>query len=106
MDRRHYPYLPPPSPAALPAQLWDGLALGLRVLALNAVSVVLALLLPGVGLVLAVLISGWAIGRGLFVAVAMRRMGRGEAQMLYRRHRPGGAAARAGARRLRRRCPG
>ena len=31
--------------------------------------------------------SGWAIGRGLFVAVAMRRMGRQAAQALYRRHR-------------------
>ena len=31
--------------------------------------------------------GGWAIGRGLFVAVAMRRMGRADAQFLYRRHR-------------------
>ncbi len=87
VDRRHYPLLPPPSPAALPAQLWDGLTLALQVLLLNAVAVLLALLLPGVGLVLGIVISGWAIGRGLFVAVAMRRMGRGAAQDLYRRHR-------------------
>ncbi len=87
VDRRHYSYLPPPNPAALPAQIWDGLALALQVLLLNAVAVVLALLVPGVGLVLAVVISGWAIGRGLFVAVAMRRMGRAAAQALYRRHR-------------------
>jgi CysZ protein len=40
-----------------------------------------------VGLALALLVSGWAIGRGLFVAVAMRRMGRPAAQALYRRHR-------------------
>ncbi len=57
-------------------------------LLLNAVAVLLALLpIPGVGLVLAILVSGWAIGRGLFVAVAMRRMGRRQAQVLYRRHR-------------------
>ncbi len=87
VDRRHYPGLPPPSPAALPAQIWDGLALAVQVLLLNAVAVALALLVPGIGLALAVVISGWAIGRGLFVAVAMRRMGRGEAQALYRRHR-------------------
>ncbi len=87
VDRRHYPFLPPPSPAALPAQLWDGLALALQVLLLNAVAVVLALLVPGIGLVLAIVVSGWAIGRGLFVAVAMRRMGRAAAQALYRRNR-------------------
>ena len=88
VDRRFYPYLPPPSPAALPAQLWDGLALAFRVLLLNLVSLLLALLpVPGVGLALALLVSGWAIGRGLFVAVAMRRMGRPEAQALYRRRR-------------------
>ena len=87
VDRRHYPFLPPPSPAALPVQLWDGLALTLQVLVLNAVSVVLALLIPGIGLALALVVSGWAIGRGLFVGVAMRRMGRAEAQTLYRRHR-------------------
>jgi uncharacterized protein involved in cysteine biosynthesis len=88
VDRRHYPWLPPPSPAALPLQLWDGLALALQVLVLNAVALLLALLpIPGVGLALALLVSGWAIGRGLFVAVAMRRMGRLAAVALYRRRR-------------------
>ncbi len=87
VERRHYPWLPPPSPAALHAQLWDGAALALRVLLLNGVALLLALLIPGVGLLLALLISGWAIGRGLFVAVAMRRMGRLEAQAVYRGER-------------------
>ena len=100
VDRRHYPFLPPPNPATLAAQMWDGLALALQVLLLNAVAVLLALLLPGIGLVLGIVIGGWAIGRGLFVAVAMRRMGRGAAQELYRRHRlavlaPGMALAAA-----------
>ena len=88
VDRRHYPFLPPPNPAALAAQVADGAALALRVLLLNAVALLLALLpVPGVGLALAILISGWAIGRGLFVAVAMRRMGRTQAQTLYRSRR-------------------
>ena len=87
VDRRHYPFLPPPNPAALAVQVWDGAALSLQVLLLNAAAVLLALVVPGAGLVLAVLIGGWAIGRGLFVAVAMRRMGRQAAQALYRRHR-------------------
>ena len=88
VEERHYPWLPPPSPAALHAQFWDAAALALQVLLLNGLAVLLALLpIPGVGLVLALLISGWAIGRGLFVAVAMRRMGRLQAQALYREER-------------------
>jgi CysZ protein len=88
VDARHYPFLPPPSPAALPVQIWDGLELALRVLAMNALALLLALLpVPGLGLVLAVLVSGWAIGRGLFVAVAMRRVDRQSALRLYERHR-------------------
>ena len=88
VDRRHYPLLPRPTPAALPVQLWDGLVLAAQVLLLNAAALLLALLpVPGLGLALAVLVSGWAIGRGLFVAVAMRRMGRGRAQALYRSRR-------------------
>ena len=88
VDRRHYRYLPPPKAAALASQLADGAALAVRVLLLNGVALLLALLpIPGVGLALAILISGWAIGRGLFVAVAMRRMGRLPAQALYRRRR-------------------
>jgi CysZ protein len=87
VERRHYPGLPPPTPASLAAQSWDGVALGLRVLALQLVALMLAILLPGVGLVLGWFVAAWAIGRGLFVAVAMRRMGRMEAQALYRRRR-------------------
>jgi CysZ protein len=41
-----------------------------------------------VGLILAWLIGGYAIGRGLFAAVAMRRMPRPAAEALYRRARP------------------
>ncbi len=88
VDRRHYPFLPRPTPAALAVQLWDGVVLAGQVLLLNAVALLLALLpIPGLGLGLAALVSGWAIGRGLFVAVAMRRMGRGPAQALYRSRR-------------------
>ena len=88
VEARHYPFLPPPSPAALPVQLWDGLDLAFRVLVMNAVALLLALLpVPGLGLALAVLVSGWAIGRGLFVAVAMRRLDRAAALRLYQRHR-------------------
>ena len=87
VERRHYPGLPPGDAASLVAQIWDGIALGLKILGLNLVALVLAILLPGVGLILAWAIGAYAIGRGLFVAVAMRRMPRLQAEVLYRRHR-------------------
>ncbi len=88
VDGRHYPFLPPPRAAPLAAQLWDGAVLAVQVLVLNGVALLLALLpVPGLGLALAVAVSGWAIGRGLFVAVAMRRMDRPSAHALYRARR-------------------
>jgi len=40
--------------------------------------------LPGIGFMLAWAIAAYAIGRGLFVAVAMRRMPRPAADLVYR----------------------
>ena len=88
VERRFYPGLPPPDGASVAAQAWDGLAIGVQVLALQLFAVLLALLLPGIGLLLGWAVSAWAIGRGLFVAVAMRRMDRAQAMRRYRRQRP------------------
>ncbi|HVZ07136.1 EI24 domain-containing protein [Rhodopila sp.] len=87
VERRYYPWLPPPHAAPLLEQVWDGLAVALRVLAMNIVALVLALLIPGVGLVLGWMVAAYAIGRGLFVAVAMRRMPRESAESLYQARR-------------------
>ncbi len=87
VERRYYPYLPAPQRAPFVEQLWDGVTVGLRVLMLNALAIVLALVVPGVGLILAWMIAAFAIGRGLFVAVAMRRMPRAMAEVLYRSRR-------------------
>jgi CysZ protein len=87
VERRYYPALPPPRGASLGAQLWDAISVGSRILLLSLLALVLALIVPGIGLVLAWIIGGYAIGRGLFVAVAMRRMPRAAAEALYRRAR-------------------
>lgn len=87
VDRTWYPALPEPRGATLAAQAWDGAATGAAVLALNVVALLLALLLPGIGLLLGWAVAAWAIGRGLFVAVAMRRMGREAARVAYERRR-------------------
>lgn len=101
VERRHFPGLPPGQPASLGSQAWDGVALGLLVLAMQVLALLMALLLPGVGLLLGWLVTSWAIGRGLFMAVAMRRCDRALAGQLYRRHRgavllQGGLVALAG----------
>ncbi len=87
VEQSWYSTLPPPSGAGMAAQSWDGLVLGLRVLGLNLISLLLALFIPGIGLVLGWAITAWALGRGLFVSVAMRRMSRAEAEARYREQR-------------------
>jgi CysZ protein len=90
VERRNYPALPPAQPAPFAAQAWDGLALGLRVLVWQVAALLLSLIpvLAPVAAPLGWLIAAWSVGRGLFVAVAMRRMGRAQATALYVRRRP------------------
>jgi CysZ protein len=85
VERRYYPALAAARGASVASQTWDSIAVGLRILGLNMLALPLAL--SGIGLPLAWAIAAFAIGRGLFVAVAMRRMSRAEADMLYRRNR-------------------
>ena len=84
VERRFYPGLPAPVGAPLSVQGWDGVVLALQVLMLQVATLIASLLLPGIGLVLGYIVTGWAIGRGLFVGVAMRRMSRAQALALYR----------------------
>lgn len=88
VERRHYPTLPPARGAPIGSQIWFAGSIGVRILLLNILALIAALVLPGIGLILAWLIGGYAIGRGLFAAVAMRRMSRPAAEALYRRARP------------------
>ena len=87
VESRFYPWLPLPHGAPLLEQVWDGVAVALTVLALNIAALILIFLLPGIGLILGWMIGAYAIGRGLFVAVAMRRMPRSMAESLYRTSR-------------------
>jgi len=101
VERRFYPGLPPARGAPVAAQLRDALAVGGRVLGLTLLALLLALVLPGIGAVLGWAVSGYAIGRGLFGAVALRRFGRAEAARLARQRRAailvqGGVLALAG----------
>lgn len=88
VERRYYPTLPPPVAAPLVSQLWDGISIAIRILLLNVLALIAALILPGIGLILAWIVGGYAIGRGFWSAVALRRMPRPAAEALYRRARP------------------
>ena len=88
VERVYYPSLPPAQPASLLDQLAVSLGVGLRVLGLNLLALLLTLLLPGIGLPIGWAVASWAMGRGLFVAVAMRRLSRSDTEVLYRTVRP------------------
>ena len=101
VERRFYPRLPPAAGASIALQSWDGVLLGLQLIPLQLLTLVLTIIVPGLGLVAGLLITGWAIGRGLFVAVAMRRMLRPQALLAYQSQRaavllPGVALAALG----------
>jgi CysZ protein len=88
VERVYYPSLPPAEPAPLLDQLAASLGVGLRVLGLNLLALLLTLFFPGVGLPIGWAIASWAMGRGLFVAVAMRRLNRPDTEALYCSVRP------------------
>jgi CysZ protein len=83
VEQDSYPGLAPARGATWTVQGWDALALGAKVLVAQFAALLGAVLLPGLGLVLGWAIGAWALGRGLFMAVAMRRCTRPEALALY-----------------------
>lgn len=87
VEGRFYPELGPARPAAFAAQAWDGLVLGAQLLGLQVLALLAAPFLLGASVPVGWAIAAWAIGRGLFVAVAMRRMRRQQALAAYRERR-------------------
>lgn len=86
VERRWYPGLPAARGAGLGGEMAEALLGGLHMLAITLASLVAALI-PGPGWVVAYLLTGWALGRSLFVAVALRRMSRAQAIARYREQR-------------------
>ncbi len=87
VERRWYPWLPPPAGASFLSSNMAGLAIALKVAAFTLLSLLLSIFVPVAGHVVGWLLTAWALGRGLFASVAMRRMSRGDADRLYYRER-------------------
>jgi CysZ protein len=92
VEARWYPALPPVSPASLAAQLWDGVAVFLRLAAAQLLVVIVlhagvVLVVPGLAAALWLGLAGWAYARGVFVTLAMRRADRGQALAAWRARR-------------------
>lgn len=88
VERQFYPSLPPPQYAPVLDQVWVSISVGLRVLGLNILALLAAVIFPGLGIPIGWLVASWAMGKGLFLAVAMRRLSRPDAEALYRAVRP------------------
>jgi CysZ protein len=87
VERRFYPWLPRAESASILEQVGDSISVAVNVLALSIAALIFAFIVPGLGLVLGWVIAAYAIGRGLFVAVAMRRMSRSSAESIYLQNR-------------------
>jgi CysZ protein len=92
VERHFYPHLPPARAAPVMEQIRLSVGVGLRVLVLNLLALLLTLILPGIGIPIGWMIASWAMGRGMFVAVAMRRLNRTDTELLYRAVRPAALA--------------
>ena len=87
VEARHYPNLPPASPAPLGAQIRASLRLAGRVAILSLLALPFALLLPGVGGLVWLAVSAYALSREYFELAALRRMEAEEARTLRRANR-------------------
>ncbi|MCU0985961.1 MAG: EI24 domain-containing protein [Acetobacteraceae bacterium] len=87
VEARHYPGLPPPRRSGLGEQLLAGLGLAARVLLLTVCALPIAILLPGVGWLIWLAVSAYALAREYAELVALRRMDIAAARAWRRQHR-------------------
>lgn len=86
VEARHYPALPPARRIGVRRQAADGLRfLGLVVL-VNLLALVVYLAVPPLAPFVFWIVNGFLLGREYFQLVAVRRVDRGAAAALYRRH--------------------
>jgi len=91
VERRHYPWLPPPKGASVAAQIAFGLRFGLKLLVLQLVMVPM-LFIPMAGFTIALVISAYALGAGMVLQTALLRMDMPAARAEWARNRLSGWA--------------
>jgi CysZ protein len=86
VEAKHYPADPP----SRGAPFWQGLLLGLRLFLLLVVVKLLLLpfdfLIPGIGNLVSLIVSGWFLGREYFELAALRHLPRIPLDRMRRRH--------------------
>jgi CysZ protein len=87
VEARHYPGLPPARRSGFGEQLVASLGLAARVLLLTVFTLPVAILLPGVGWLIWLSVSAYALAREYAELVALRRMDITAARAWRRRHR-------------------
>jgi CysZ protein len=86
VERVYYPGLPPPRHQAIHAALWNGLKLALIAIGLNILALPIYFV-PLLNFFVFYILNGYLLGREYFEAVALRRLGAGEAKELWRREK-------------------
>ena len=86
VERRYYPSLPPARPQRLAEQIANGLSFLLAILVLNLLLLPLYLVW-GANLPIFLGLNGYLLGREYFELVALRRVDRPTARLLWRTHR-------------------
>jgi uncharacterized protein involved in cysteine biosynthesis len=87
VEAQHYPNLPPARFSGMGEQLRAGLGLAGRVLLLTLCAVPIAILLPGVGWLVWLAVSAYALSREYGELAALRRLDLAEARAWRRRNR-------------------
>lgn len=87
VEAQHYPGLPPARRSGLGEQLLAGLGLAARVLLLTLAALPIALLLPGIGWLIWLCVSAYALAREYAELVGLRRMDIAAVRAWRRRHR-------------------
>lgn len=87
VEAQHYPGLPPARFSGMAEQLRAGLGLAGRVLLLTLCAVPIAILLPGIGWLVWLAVSAYALSREYGELAALRRLDLAEARAWRRRNR-------------------
>jgi uncharacterized protein involved in cysteine biosynthesis len=88
VEAAQYPDLPPARGAGVSGQTADQIFLALKLMIFGLFALMASLVWPGLGFLIGLALTAWALGRGFFVPVAMRRLSRRQALAAYDILRP------------------